>query len=107
LLSDMQGTYIYIYFIFNFTVRVCSVLHFLQFYNFQASLNHKANACSCLKKQTLFGRIGAIRKLGGFLIVTLATQEVQTLDEMFADGAAYCLGTINRSAPLASWGLGC
>jgi hypothetical protein len=30
-----------IYFISNFTVRVRSILHYLQFFNFQALLNHK------------------------------------------------------------------
>jgi hypothetical protein len=34
-------------FYFYFTKHLCSILHFLQFYNFQASLNHRANACSC------------------------------------------------------------
>jgi hypothetical protein len=37
---------------YNFTVRACSILHvfqfyILQFYNFQALLNHRANGCSC------------------------------------------------------------
>jgi hypothetical protein len=28
-----------------------TISHFLQFYNFKASLNHRANTCSCFKKE--------------------------------------------------------
>jgi hypothetical protein len=39
----------------NFTVHMYNFSIHLQFYNFQASPKHRANACSCLNKNIFWG----------------------------------------------------